>query len=85
MSIQKKRAFVQLVLNYWTLKRQARNGLPLIRRLKTSSQSPKTVQQVGTPHRQVSTFMWRFDHRLRRKCHSYLLDSYFYFIVMRCR
>ncbi|CAL8318680.1 unnamed protein product [Lota lota] len=45
VSIQKKRAFVQLVLNYWTLKRQARNGLPLIRRLKTSTQSPKTVQQ----------------------------------------
>ena len=37
---------MQLVLNYWTLKRQARNGLPLIRRLKTSTQSPKTVQQV---------------------------------------
>ncbi|CAL8329100.1 unnamed protein product, partial [Boreogadus saida] len=45
VSIQKKKAFVQLVLNYWTLKRQARNGLPLIRRLKTSTQSPKTVQQ----------------------------------------
>ncbi|KAJ3612476.1 hypothetical protein NHX12_020751 [Muraenolepis orangiensis] len=45
VSIQKKRPFVQLVLNYWTLKRQARNGLPLIRRLQTSMQSPKTAQQ----------------------------------------
>ncbi|CAL8242148.1 unnamed protein product [Merluccius merluccius] len=45
VSIQKKRAFVQLALNYWTLKRQARNGLPLIRRLQTSTQSPKTIQQ----------------------------------------
>ncbi|XP_029350631.1 bromodomain-containing protein 1 isoform X2 [Echeneis naucrates] len=44
VSIQKKKAFVELVLNYWTLKRQSRNGLPLIRRLQTSLQSQKNVQ-----------------------------------------
>uniref|UniRef100_A0A3Q3LD79 Bromodomain containing 1a n=1 Tax=Mastacembelus armatus TaxID=205130 RepID=A0A3Q3LD79_9TELE len=44
VSVQKKKAFVELVLNYWTLKRQSRNGLPLIRRLQTSSQSQKNVQ-----------------------------------------
>uniref|UniRef100_A0A3P9JX70 Bromodomain containing 1 n=1 Tax=Oryzias latipes TaxID=8090 RepID=A0A3P9JX70_ORYLA len=44
VSIQKKKAFVELVLNYWTLKRQSRNGMPLIRRLQTSLQSQKNRQ-----------------------------------------
>ncbi|GLD63147.1 bromodomain-containing protein 1 isoform X2 [Lates japonicus] len=44
VSVQKKKAFVELVLNYWTLKRQSRNGLPLIRRLQTSLQSQKNAQ-----------------------------------------
>ncbi|XP_039647067.1 bromodomain-containing protein 1 isoform X2 [Perca fluviatilis] len=44
VSVQKKKAFVELVLNYWTLKRQSRNGLPLIRRLQTSMQSQKNAQ-----------------------------------------
>uniref|UniRef100_A0A8C7YZ30 Bromodomain containing 1a n=1 Tax=Oryzias sinensis TaxID=183150 RepID=A0A8C7YZ30_9TELE len=44
VSIQKKKAFVELVLNYWTLKRQSRNGMPLIRRLQTSLQSQKNAQ-----------------------------------------
>ncbi|XP_019964662.1 bromodomain-containing protein 1 isoform X4 [Paralichthys olivaceus] len=46
VSVQKKRAFVELVLNYWTLKRQSRNGLPLLRRLQTSLQSQKNAQPV---------------------------------------
>ncbi|XP_041833093.1 bromodomain-containing protein 1 isoform X2 [Melanotaenia boesemani] len=44
VSIQKKKAFVELVLNYWMLKRQFRNGLPLIRRLQTSLQAQKNSQ-----------------------------------------
>ncbi|XP_038595013.1 bromodomain-containing protein 1 isoform X2 [Micropterus salmoides] len=44
VSVQKKKTFVELVLNYWTLKRQSRNGLPLIRRLQTSLQSQKNAQ-----------------------------------------
>ncbi|XP_062238985.1 bromodomain-containing protein 1 isoform X2 [Platichthys flesus] len=44
VSVQKKKAFVELVLNYWTLKRQSRNGLPLLRRLQTSLQSQKNAQ-----------------------------------------
>ncbi|XP_026216927.1 bromodomain-containing protein 1 isoform X2 [Anabas testudineus] len=44
VSVQKKKAFVELVLNYWTLKRQSRNGLPLIRRLQTKLQSQKNTQ-----------------------------------------
>lgn len=46
VSIQKKKAFVELVLNYWKLKRQSRNGLPLVRRLQTSLQSQKNAQPV---------------------------------------
>ncbi|XP_017549395.1 bromodomain-containing protein 1 isoform X2 [Pygocentrus nattereri] len=44
VSLQRKKVFVELVLNYWTLKRQSRNGLPLIRRLHSSLQSQKTAQ-----------------------------------------
>nr|XP_015812261.2 bromodomain-containing protein 1 [Nothobranchius furzeri] len=44
VSLQKKKAFVDLVLNYWILKRQSRNGGPLIRRLQTSLQSQKNTQ-----------------------------------------
>ncbi|KAF7694049.1 bromodomain-containing protein 1 isoform X2 [Silurus meridionalis] len=44
VSLQRKKAFVELVLNYWTLKRQSRNGLPLIRRLHSCLQSQKTSQ-----------------------------------------
>ncbi|XP_028289627.1 bromodomain-containing protein 1 isoform X2 [Parambassis ranga] len=44
VSVQKKKAFVELVLNYWTLKRQSRNGLSLIRRLQTGLQSQRNAQ-----------------------------------------
>lgn len=44
VSIQKKKAFVELVLTYWTLKRRSRNGIPLIRRLQASLQSQKNSQ-----------------------------------------
>uniref|UniRef100_A0A3P8VXK9 Bromodomain containing 1 n=1 Tax=Cynoglossus semilaevis TaxID=244447 RepID=A0A3P8VXK9_CYNSE len=44
VSVQKKKAFVELALNYWTLKRQSRNGLPLLRRLQMSTQSQKNAQ-----------------------------------------
>ncbi|TSK13177.1 Bromodomain-containing protein 1 [Bagarius yarrelli] len=44
VSLQRKKAFVEMALNYWTLKRQSRNGLPLIRRLQSSIQAQKTAQ-----------------------------------------
>uniref|UniRef100_A0A3B4A6L8 Uncharacterized protein n=1 Tax=Periophthalmus magnuspinnatus TaxID=409849 RepID=A0A3B4A6L8_9GOBI len=44
VSVQKKRAFVELALNYWTLKRESRNNLPLIQRLQTSLQAKKNAQ-----------------------------------------
>lgn len=36
VSMNKKHQFLQRLLGYWTLKRQTRNGVPLLRRLQTS-------------------------------------------------
>ncbi|KAI4876418.1 hypothetical protein NFI96_012134 [Prochilodus magdalenae] len=44
VSVQKKRQFVERVLSYWMLKRQSRNGVPLIRRLQTTIQTQKVPQ-----------------------------------------
>uniref|UniRef100_A0A8C9U0A0 Bromodomain containing 1 n=1 Tax=Scleropages formosus TaxID=113540 RepID=A0A8C9U0A0_SCLFO len=42
VSVQKKRAFAELVLSYWALKRQSRNGVPLLRRLQSTLQSQRS-------------------------------------------
>ncbi|XP_061617487.1 bromodomain-containing protein 1 isoform X2 [Phyllopteryx taeniolatus] len=69
VSVQKKKAFVELVLNYWTLKRQFRNGLPLIRRLQTSLQSQKNAQPVCSKRNEEETRALKEQlkewHRLR--------------------
>ncbi|XP_026874181.2 bromodomain-containing protein 1b isoform X3 [Electrophorus electricus] len=44
VSVQRKRLFVERVLSYWMLKRQSRNGVPLIRRLQTTIQTQKPPQ-----------------------------------------
>ncbi|XP_072527928.1 bromodomain-containing protein 1b isoform X1 [Salminus brasiliensis] len=44
VSVQRKRLFVERVLSYWMLKRQSRNGVPLIRRLQTTIQTQKVPQ-----------------------------------------
>lgn len=48
LSFQRKAQFMQRLHNYWLLKRQARNGVPLIRRLHSHLQSQRNAEQVGT-------------------------------------
>ncbi|XP_050963611.1 bromodomain-containing protein 1 isoform X2 [Labeo rohita] len=48
VSLQRKKAFGELVLNYWTLKRLSRNGVPLNRRLQTSLHSQKNARPKQT-------------------------------------
>ncbi|XP_066499907.1 bromodomain and PHD finger-containing protein 3 isoform X2 [Hoplias malabaricus] len=51
--IQKKNYFMQRLHNYWLLKRQSRNGVPLIRRLHSHLQAQKSADQAE-PDEKVS-------------------------------
>uniref|UniRef100_H3AJP9 Bromodomain and PHD finger containing 1 n=1 Tax=Latimeria chalumnae TaxID=7897 RepID=H3AJP9_LATCH len=48
LTIPRKSQFMQRLHSYWTLKRQSRNGVPLLRRLQTHLQSQRNCEQVGT-------------------------------------
>lgn len=48
---QRKNQFMQRLHNYWLLKRQSRNGVPLVRRLHSNIQSQRTTEQVRTGNR----------------------------------
>ena len=52
VQIEKKSQFIQRLMAYWTLKRQTRNGVPLIRRLQfaKASKSDKETPQKPLPH-----------------------------------
>jgi len=50
VNIQKKNLFFQRLMAYWTLKRQTRNGVPLIRRLQFAKAS-KESSQPETPQK----------------------------------
>lgn len=53
---------MQRLHNYWLLKRQARNGVPLIRRLHSHLQSQRNAEQVGTVMAEArgGGMMWRW-------------------------
>ncbi|NWW91841.1 BRPF1 protein, partial [Rhynochetos jubatus] len=48
LTIQRKSQFMQRLHSYWTLKRQSRNGVPLLRRLQTHLQSQRNCDQRDT-------------------------------------
>ncbi|KAM9312847.1 bromodomain-containing protein 1 [Gastrophryne carolinensis] len=45
VSVQRKKQFIERVHSYWLLKRLSRNGIPLLRRLQSSLQSQRNIQQ----------------------------------------
>ncbi|NXM70666.1 BRPF3 protein, partial [Serilophus lunatus] len=45
LSLQRKNQFMQRLHSYWLLKRQARNGVPLIRRLHSHLQAQRSTEQ----------------------------------------
>lgn len=68
LSVPKKGQFVQRLIAYWTLKRQFRNGVPLLRRLQTSqtsnvSRREEPIASNGNEDNLVSIFKYSF-HKL---------------------
>lgn len=55
VEVQRKNQFMQRLHNYWLLKRQSRNGMPLIRRLHSHLQAHKTAEQVNVTKVQYSS------------------------------
>ncbi|XP_019728694.1 bromodomain and PHD finger-containing protein 3 isoform X2 [Hippocampus comes] len=51
---QRKSQFMQRLHSYWLLKRQSRNGVPLIRRLHSNVQSQRNTEQPEVVDEQVS-------------------------------
>lgn len=45
VTLQRKNQFMQRLHSYWLLKRQSRNGVPLVRRLHSNVQSQKNTEQ----------------------------------------
>uniref|UniRef100_H2Y6G1 Uncharacterized protein n=1 Tax=Ciona savignyi TaxID=51511 RepID=H2Y6G1_CIOSA len=64
LNIQKKGLFLQRLLSYWTLKRQSRNGVPLLRRLHSHVQSHKQQEAVSIS-RVRADWSAKFWNRLR--------------------
>ncbi|CAB1336195.1 unnamed protein product, partial [Coregonus sp. 'balchen'] len=57
LTVPRKSQFMQRLHSYWTLKRQSRNGVPLLRRLQTHLQSQRNTEQLQpqAPQSQVPT------------------------------
>ncbi|XP_077434456.1 bromodomain and PHD finger-containing protein 3 isoform X1 [Vanacampus margaritifer] len=64
---QKKSQFMQRLHSYWLLKRQSRNGVPLVRRLHSNVQSQRSTEQPEVVSEQVSAARdaLRFWQKLR--------------------
>uniref|UniRef100_A0A671QV86 Peregrin-like n=1 Tax=Sinocyclocheilus anshuiensis TaxID=1608454 RepID=A0A671QV86_9TELE len=51
LTVQRKGQFMQRLHSYWTLKRQSRNGVPLLRRLQTHLQSQRNAEPLPATQR----------------------------------
>lgn len=49
LTVPRKGQFMQRLHSYWTLKRQSRNGVPLLRRLQTHLQSQRHIDPLPPP------------------------------------
>eukprot|EP00079_Xenopus_tropicalis_P034616 XP_017948387.1 PREDICTED: peregrin isoform X2 [Xenopus tropicalis] len=56
LTIQRKSQFMQRLHSYWTLKRQSRNGVPLLRRLQTHLQSQRNCDQKASSSESETTY-----------------------------
>uniref|UniRef100_A0A7N6BPK9 Bromodomain and PHD finger containing, 1 n=1 Tax=Anabas testudineus TaxID=64144 RepID=A0A7N6BPK9_ANATE len=72
LTVPRKSQFMQRLHSYWTLKRQSRNGVPLLRRLQTHLQSQRHIDPLP-PHEEKQTALkeqlkaWqRLRHDLER-------------------
>ncbi|XP_071961217.1 peregrin-like [Antedon mediterranea] len=70
VNVAKKQQFMQRLLAYWTLKRQSRNGVSLLRRLQAHHQSHKTKDPVEdkkvTKLKEHLKYWQRLRHDLER-------------------
>lgn len=47
INLHKKSQFIPRLVSYWKLKRQSRNGVPLLRRLQANNKGQRTSTVVG--------------------------------------
>lgn len=77
---QKKTQFIQRLIAYWTLKRQHRNGVPLLRRLQSQGQVHQSRGIEGSPNASELNQQLKYWQCLRqvRKEHLPLLLKFVY-------
>lgn len=74
VEVQRKNQFMQRLHNYWLLKRQSRNGMPLIRRLHSHLQAHKTAEQVW------NVCVCGLKRKMSKTCCAYCFPLMFFFI-----